>query len=123
MTGWWRTAYWMLGIEYPDRWDERQRQLKYQVVLQIQKSKLQLKPSSKVNKDEVVKNVVGNRKVRISDKIEDIPPVPPSSPNESYATLKDLHYKDTVTELKTLFKNKRKKSFNNKKSWKRKHAL
>ena len=116
--GLWRSTYWLFGLEYPERWDERQRQLKYECVLQIQKSNLRLrkvKPPLKVNKNEVVKNVIGNRKVRIAEQVNYIPPPPPCSPDQSYAILNDFHYNDTITELKTLFKNKRKKSWNKKK--------
>jgi hypothetical protein len=120
MTGFWRSIYGLLGWSYWDEWSPRQRHLKYECCKQIERSKLILKkPSVDVDANKFVENKVSKKKVRISVEQEYIPPPPPNSPySPKYA-----EHSDCITELRTLFKEKRKSSWNNKKSWRRQNAL
>ena len=85
--GVWRSIYYIFGFDYPkDLWCPRQRDLKYQVCLQIQKSEIRLNPT-----------------VKIKCVAFDLPPPPPPSPSEKKGC------DDIILELKSVFKQKNKK--------------
>lgn len=97
--GLWRTLYYIFGWDYPkDLWCPRQRDLKYQMCLQIQKSEIRLNPVVRINK-----NVVFDLPPRFSD----IPP-PPSSP---IPPLEDCSPPplEVIDELKSVLEQKNKK--------------
>jgi hypothetical protein len=124
--GFWREFYSLLGWDYWDAWCPRQRQLKYQVCLQIQKSNLKLRKiesPANIEKHQFIKYKVSKKKVRIAPEVQYAPTPTVSPVSNRYALLNEAEHNNCVTELKTLFKNKRKNNWNNKKSWKRKHAL
>ena len=117
MGGWWREFYSLMGWDYYDAWEPRQRQLKYKVCQQIEKSKLKLKPTTDIQKDEVIKDVPRNKKVRFSQEPQQVPQSRPNSPSELYDS--PQHQEECIQELRTLFKQSRKNRWNDKRSWRR----
>ena len=72
MTHIWRSVYYLLGWEYPEKdlWDKKQRRLKYELNLQILKSKfIKLKKSNIYpNQDDIGFIQDNKRKYKIKKK-------------------------------------------------------